>query len=212
MSVKDAFINLEQGGECFLELKHTHCHSTFILLAGYCSLNFVYNTLGLLLTKKASSTVNAIAGSLLLPTTAIAFTAPIMGQFRESVKPEAVYGLVLIVVGFAVYQWGSYGSISIGRGEDVEEVRELIRSRGESKGFASPKLVHTFQEKIVFTKIDHGSIRIPVTEHDASCVGIEGFMTRRNYTGKSMGVHYGSFTDDSALKGRYEEVGMSTSV
>jgi hypothetical protein len=93
MTVPAAFANLEDGSKCFLELPHSGCHGrhTFLLLAGYCALNFVYNTLGLVLTKRASSTTNAIAGSLLLPLTAVAFTAPALGQFREKMRTEAVY-------------------------------------------------------------------------------------------------------------------------
>ncbi|GMH50685.1 hypothetical protein TL16_g00842 [Triparma laevis f. inornata] len=85
MPVAEAAEDLVDGTRCYFQLPHSGCATlpTFALLTGYCLLNFIYNTLGLYLTKYASSTVNAITSSLLLPISAVAFTAPWMGQFRE---------------------------------------------------------------------------------------------------------------------------------
>lgn len=88
--VAEAATTLDDGLLCYLQLPHSGCahKPTFVLLTGYCLLNFIYNTLGLYLTKAASSTVNAITSSLLLPITTLAFTLPILGKFREDIKRE----------------------------------------------------------------------------------------------------------------------------
>jgi len=212
MTVPAAFQNLSDGTECFLEFPQSHCHNTFLLLAGYCSINFVYNALGLVLTQQASSTVNAIAGSLLLPITAIAFTAPIMGQFREEIKLEAVWGLCVIVAGFGMYQYGSYVSVVVRVEDDMDEAEELLRKRGDSKGFGSPKLVYTFQEKVAAVKIRHGTKAVA---GEGGCVGLEGLImgnpNRRE--GGTGGEAYGSLDekDFKWIRGS-EEYNLSSSV
>ena len=130
--------DLVTGTRCYLQLPGSGCaqKSTFLLLTGYCLLNFLYNTLGLYLTKYASSTVNAITSSLLLPITAMAFTLPALGPFREKIHRDAYYGLVVIVTGFVLYQGGTPG-----KSKGVEATPKL-----------PPKPIRTPDEEVRFSE------------------------------------------------------------
>ncbi|GMI07739.1 hypothetical protein TrVE_jg5007 [Triparma verrucosa] len=171
MPVTEAAQDLVDGTRCYFQLPHSGCGNlpTFALLTGYCLLNFIYNTLGLFLTKYASSTVNAITSSLLLPISAVAFTAPWMGQFRENIAVSTYYGLVIIILGFLLYQYGSKSTAS-----DVletpkpykkqnisgEEMNSLLRGTQKKfkakRAMRSPKPVASFQERMVGINIRHG--------------------------------------------------------
>lgn len=147
-------------------------------------MNFTYNTLGLYLTKAASSTVNAIVSSLLLPITTLAFTLPILGEFREAIKRETFIGLGVIVLGFILYQYGSSSS-SRSRKKEIAPSEENLAlldtpSRAMKSGaMKSPKPIATFQERIVGVMIKHG-----VKEADGfnGCIGGDGGYIDGGYT------------------------------
>ena len=172
MSVAEAASTLDDGLLCYLQLPHSGCahKPTFVLLTGYCLLNFIYNTLGLYLTKAASSTVNAITSSLLLPITTLAFTLPILGNFREDIKRETFMGLVIIVIGFLLYQYGSSSGSSRKKSQVSDPVDSgdnltLLDKDDDRRRFSknrlrvihSPAPIASFQERIVGIKIKHGT-------------------------------------------------------
>ena len=162
MSLTDALLALKSGFSCYLQSDPTCAvQNTFLLLTGYCALNFISNTLGLTLTKYGSSTVNAISGSLLLPLTTIAFTMPWLGSFREEVHPQAIYGLLLILSGFFIYQYDGSEAAQ----EEIKKINKkkwpnspmLRRIRAGTEGAdVDDDEINTFQERLVGIKIRHG--------------------------------------------------------
>ena len=83
------------------ECKEKHA---FLLLIGYTGLNFLFNTLGLFLTKHGSAVLNGMSYSILLPLTTIAFSLPLLGPYQETLSPYTFGGLGLVLGGFLLYQ------------------------------------------------------------------------------------------------------------
>ena len=77
---------------------------TMWLLLGYTALNFLFNAIGLMLTKHGSAVLRAISYALILPLTSLSFALPFMGQFREVISPWTIGGLFVALLGFAIYQ------------------------------------------------------------------------------------------------------------
>lgn len=213
MPISEATEDLVDGTRCYLELPGSGCvhRSTCLLLTGYCLLNFMYNTLGLYLTKFASSTVNAITSSLLLPVTALAFTLPVMGPFKEKIHRDAFYGLAVIVFGFVLYQAGTPGKSKgveatpkilapISRKVEEEEMKSLLGSSKGAKGGerlrASPAApIPTFQERMVGIKVRHG-LKPAGGAGGGGCIGVGAVS---DWTGE--GKRYGSLRDEEGFKG-----------
>jgi len=112
------------GWECYMErdpvCRERHC---FWLLNGYCAVNVLYNTLGLYLTKVGSAVMNAVSYALLLPVTTLLFFTPFVGPVQESFTKTSWFtlaGLVVVVVGFSVYQHYARG-VGFSDEETVEE-------------------------------------------------------------------------------------------
>lgn len=78
--------------------------TAFLLLVGYVAVNFLFNYIGLYLTKHGSAMIKSIAYALLLPATTVTFSLPIMGTYREHIRVWTWAGLVLVVVGFLLYR------------------------------------------------------------------------------------------------------------
>ena len=76
-----------------------------LLLVGYVAVNFVFNTLGLWLTKHGGAVLNSISYSLLLPITTLLFAAPVLGPYRESAFPSTYAGLVIVMLGFGLWRY-----------------------------------------------------------------------------------------------------------
>ena len=63
-------------------------HEYAALLIGYCGVNFVFNTIGLYLTKHAGAALNSISFSMLLPLTTMSYALPFLGKNREEIVPR----------------------------------------------------------------------------------------------------------------------------
>jgi len=111
MSFQEVLSSFSDGWTCYTE-KDPDCADAhaFMLLTGYCGVNVCFNTLGLYLTKHGSAVLNALSYSILLPFTTILFFTPLLGSYQEPLTRNASYtfiGLVVVLVGFAIYQWYS---------------------------------------------------------------------------------------------------------
>jgi hypothetical protein len=77
---------------------------TFWLLLGYCIVNFTFNWIGLLLTKHSSATIRSVSYAVILPCTSLAFTLPLMGSLQEKITVYTPVAIVIVLLGFALYQ------------------------------------------------------------------------------------------------------------
>ena len=104
--------SFRHGLECFLgrvegcaRSHGSHGGRPTVLLLLYVAVNFVFNTLGLYLTKHGGAVLNSISYSLLLPLTTLLFSLPILGPFRESASPSTYLGLVVVMIGFSLWRY-----------------------------------------------------------------------------------------------------------
>ena len=74
------------------------------LMIAYCGINFVFNTIGLYLTKHAGAALNSISFSMLLPLTTLSYALPFLGPFREAIVPSTIVGLLVVLGGFLLYE------------------------------------------------------------------------------------------------------------
>ena len=94
------------GYECFLA-RSADCpprEGTTWLLLGYCAVNFVLNTTGLVLTKHGSAALNAISYALILPLTTVSYSLPFLGAHREELRAPTLVGLLVVLAGFLLYE------------------------------------------------------------------------------------------------------------
>jgi drug/metabolite transporter (DMT)-like permease len=93
------------GFYCFLGTTPI-CSSrkTFLLLTGYCFVNFIFNTLGLYLVKSGSATLNSISYSIILPLTTLMFSMPLLGIYQEPFQLFTIIGLIAVLVGFVIWK------------------------------------------------------------------------------------------------------------
>ena len=77
---------------------------TLWLLLAYCVVNFTFNWIGLLLTKYGSATIRSISYAIILPATSMAFCLPLMGDLKERLTPFVPVAIVVVLMGFALYQ------------------------------------------------------------------------------------------------------------
>ena len=93
------------GYECF-RARAADCpprEGTTWLLLGYCAVNFVLNTTGLVLTKHGSAALNAISYALILPLTTVSYSLPFLGAHREELRAPTLVGLLVVLAGFLLY-------------------------------------------------------------------------------------------------------------
>jgi hypothetical protein len=105
MTLQEIASNFHEGMLCFLEYD-ARCReqNTFLLLIGYCSINFIFNTTGLYLVKHGSATLNAISYAIILPITTLAFALPMLGRYQESFDISTILGLVVVLLGFFLWK------------------------------------------------------------------------------------------------------------
>lgn len=104
-SWEDIFTNFYSGFLCFIQWD-SECasHGAFLLLTGYCVVNFVFNTSGLYLVKKGSAVWNSITYALILPLTVLAFNLPILGIYTETFSYYTFAGLLVVLCGFLTWR------------------------------------------------------------------------------------------------------------
>lgn len=80
------------------------CSYNYIITRLYFAVNFIYNIMILLLTKRASATVFTLSFAVQLPLSQIAYSIPqIMQQYVESFRMISIVSLVTVLFGFALY-------------------------------------------------------------------------------------------------------------
>lgn len=107
---------LSNGWICFTgrnPMKGDHCASEFWYntatssMVNYCTVNFAYNVLTLMVTKHGSAALMVISAALALPITNLAFSTPLlMGSAAEHLTPFDLIALAIVVVGFVLYSAG----------------------------------------------------------------------------------------------------------
>lgn len=94
---------------------------TFWLLLGYCVVNFTFNYVGLVLTKHSSATIRSVSYAVILPATSLAFSLQFMGELREKLTIYVPIAIVVVLIGFALYQ--RFSDISVDEPISDEESR-----------------------------------------------------------------------------------------
>ena len=108
LSVAEMKSQMSDGFTCFMGTNpndpNDDCsHSAYILLF-YILLNFVYNVLLLVVTKRGSAVLLVVSQALSLPLTNIAFTLkPLMGPDVEPLTILDLIGIALVCIGFLAY-------------------------------------------------------------------------------------------------------------
>lgn len=105
MTVSETVSSFVQGWYCFLEA-NAECQKSqaWLLLLGYCLVNFVYNTAGLFLVKIESARFNAVVAAVILPLNVLVFNLPALGSFTEPFHMETITGLIVVTVGFFLWK------------------------------------------------------------------------------------------------------------
>lgn len=105
MALYEIWYHFRNGFYCFMEQNPT-CRENhaFLLLCGYCIINFTFNTTGLYLVKHGSATLNSISYAIILPLTTIAFSLPILGRFQETFGTSTLLGLLTVLTGFFLWK------------------------------------------------------------------------------------------------------------
>eukprot|EP00614_Pseudopedinella_elastica_P010419 CAMPEP_0172606456 /NCGR_PEP_ID=MMETSP1068-20121228/26656_1 /TAXON_ID=35684 /ORGANISM="Pseudopedinella elastica, Strain CCMP716" /LENGTH=352 /DNA_ID=CAMNT_0013409155 /DNA_START=330 /DNA_END=1388 /DNA_ORIENTATION=+ len=107
MTMSEIGSSFTSGWRCFLEIEGAcpeGTSGTFWLMWGYCAVNFVFNTLGLFLTKHGGAALSSISYSMLLPLTFVSNALPCLGPFQESFNRATVAGLIAVLTGFIIYE------------------------------------------------------------------------------------------------------------
>ena len=102
--------NMYTGWVCFWDgvneddPEHDTCDTAFRTFLVYVFINFIYNFLLLIITKRGSAVLLVISQALSLPVTNITFSLPaIMGSDAEALSLNDLLGLVLVCIGFLLY-------------------------------------------------------------------------------------------------------------
>jgi drug/metabolite transporter (DMT)-like permease len=110
LSWSEMLSQLQDGWTCFYYATNpndphdTGCASSWWVFIMYVVVNFVYNFLLLVITKRGSAVLLVISQALSLPVTNICFTIPaIMGDEVEPMQMADLVGLVLVSIGFLMY-------------------------------------------------------------------------------------------------------------
>lgn len=147
--------SFHRSWQCFLQAPSSSCVGQHpppsLLLLGFCLINLVFNTAGLYVSKHGSAILNVITYAVLLPITTLLFSLhPLMGPYTEPLRATTLVGLLVVVLGFYLYQEplleerrGTKEGDGWREEEETEEAgegEELIQ-RGAS--------VPSFQERVV---------------------------------------------------------------
>jgi len=124
MTVGEIFTSMGRGVSSYLSF-----NIGTLLLTLYVILNFCSNYLGLVLTKRTSAAVQQTVSSLLIPSTTLAFSLPVLGKFRERIDSAVVISLGIILLGFIFFQLGSRRNRKRKKVESVATVTPSEKSR-----------------------------------------------------------------------------------
>jgi hypothetical protein len=140
-SIHDSLTSMWDGLRCVVH-RHDGCptdNAEWLFLA-YVAANFVYNILGLRLTRSGSAALAAVAYTLQLPFTNLLFSiCSIMGDECERFTKYSAAGLVVVVVGFALHSYGEEKT-SKEANLDVDSDRAPLRPAPSSRPMSDPTL------------------------------------------------------------------------
>ena len=126
-SMVELWADFTDGTRCYLHIDPECAEKgAFWLLTGYTCLNFLFNTLGLFLTKHGSAVLNGMSYAILLPMTTVAFSLPVLGPYREELTPFTFGGLACVLVGFLIYQHFS-DTVGSGGAEAITDLDQEAR-------------------------------------------------------------------------------------
>ncbi len=147
--------SFQRSWQCFLQTPSSGCAdqhpSPSLLLLGFCGINLVFNTAGLFISKHGSAILNVITYAVLLPITTLLFSLhPLMGTYTEPLRATTVAGLLVVVLGFYLYQEPVLDlekrSMAEGGEEEAgEEEGEWVEEGKRAMGVRVP----SFQERVV---------------------------------------------------------------
>jgi drug/metabolite transporter (DMT)-like permease len=136
LTVDQMTSQMSDGFTCFLGTNPNDpdddcSHSAYILLF-YILLNFVYNVLLLVITKRGSAVLLVVSQALSLPLTNIAFTMkPLMGSDVEPLTITDLVGIILVCIGFLAYSgYGFANSFMVAQGPPGQVGALVTQYRG----------------------------------------------------------------------------------
>lgn len=130
LSVAQMASQMSDGFTCFMGTNPNDplddCSQSAYILLLYIFLNFVYNVLLLVITKRGSAVLLVVSQALSLPLTNIAFTLrPLMGPDVEPLTITDLSGIVLVCIGFLAYSgYGFANNFMVAQGPPGQ-VRDL---------------------------------------------------------------------------------------
>mmetsp|Transcript_7454 Transcript_7454/g.11140 ORF Transcript_7454/g.11140 Transcript_7454/m.11140 type:complete len:454 (+) Transcript_7454:35-1396(+) len=133
-----------------------HGSRNALFLLSYVAANFTLNTTGLFVTKLGGAALTAVAYSILVPCSTLAFSAPCLASFREPLRLETIFGLLLVFFGFVLYEFDDIRITCLSQTRSQPEAMPL-----HSLLPASPKVIDsTIPTKIQATRdFDHTSFQ-----------------------------------------------------
>ncbi|KAJ1457898.1 hypothetical protein M885DRAFT_586495 [Pelagophyceae sp. CCMP2097] len=132
-----------RGCAAFARVRSPQCY----LLVAYVLANFALNTTGLYVNKRAGAALTAVAYSLLLPLTTLAYALPWLGEHREQVRPTTLLGLGIVLAGFFVYESRHLGGAA-GETAACDDDALLAPSR------TADKRADAFSERLILVQVD----------------------------------------------------------
>jgi len=131
MTLSETVSSFVQGWYCFIEAD-PECQKgqAWLLLWGYCLVNFVYNTAGLFLVKRESARFNAVVAAVILPLNVLVFNLPALGSFTEPFHMETISGLIVVTVGFVLWKMDDLLLFVVGE-EPVERTNSPLSEQSQ---------------------------------------------------------------------------------
>jgi len=112
----------------------------------------IFNTAGLYVSKHGSAILNVITYAVLLPITTLLFSLhPLMGAYTEPLRATTLVGLLVVVLGFYLYQEPVLGLEKSKAAEEDKEggEEEEGEEEEEEEERAMGVRVPSFQERVV---------------------------------------------------------------
>ena len=85
------------------------CENSWVPLLLFCIFSFLSGVAAVVLTDKASAVVKTLSNGLTIPITTIGYSLKfIMGAYTEKFNIFNIVGIVIVLIGFITYSYGSY--------------------------------------------------------------------------------------------------------
>lgn len=157
ISMHEIIESFKGGWECCFSFNgEDQCAGkhTFLLIVGYCFINFAFNTTGLFMTKHASAVMNSITFAVLLPLTTMLFSFKFLGPYQEHFSYFTAIGLVIILIGVGLYHFFSKEMLQQRNAIKVNENSPVLPRILQMEN-ASDTVPSSIQERIVGMQFAH---------------------------------------------------------